>query len=200
MGEIFGAILDAIGESIKNWAKKTGKPVFGIGCIVVGVLCFIWLIRWGKDYSEYLTKPGRFSVEESISYEDLTEKGTTVVKDKREHEYRVKHWYEVDGQKFEYEDRQKGNPAGSTHYFWRDEDGVAHEVNVGSPFLLLLPGVLCVLAILFGVLDIRQFREKHGTARQIQNRKKKSREEARAIVELNKRDRERELEQQKKDS
>ena len=26
MGEIFGAILDAIGDSIKEWARKTGKP------------------------------------------------------------------------------------------------------------------------------------------------------------------------------
>ena len=146
---ILDAILDAIGDSIKKWAKKTGKPVFGIGCMIVGILSFLWLIAWSKDYFVYMTKPDRFTVEESISYEDLTEKGTTVVEDKNEHEYLVKHWYEVDGEKFEYEDRQKGNPVGGTHYFWRDENGVVHEENAGSLIVLLMPGLLCVLAIFF---------------------------------------------------
>ena len=160
MGEIFGAILDAIGDSIKEWARKTGKPVFGIGCIVVAVLCFILTISMGKDYAEYLTKPGRFSVEEKISYEDLTEKGTTIVEDKKDHIYLVHHWYEVDGQKFEYDDEQRGNTSGVTHYFWRDKDGVAHESHAGSPFALLIPGLICIGAVFYGVLDIKQFNRK----------------------------------------
>ncbi|MCR5280048.1 MAG: hypothetical protein K6E19_11460 [Lachnospiraceae bacterium] len=129
---IFDAILDAIGDSIKKWAKKTGKPVFGIGCIIVAVMSLLWFIAWGKDFLSYMAKPNRFSVEEKISYEDLTEKGTTIVEDKNEHVYRVKHWYEVDGEKYEYEDEQKGKPIGKTYYFWRDENGVAHEEQVGS--------------------------------------------------------------------
>lgn len=159
---ILDAILDAIGDSIKKWAKKTGKPVFGIGCIVVAVLCLFWLIGVGKDYFAYLSKPDRFSVEEKISYEDLTEKGTKVVENKREHVYRVHHWYEVDGQKFEYDDEQKGNPIGMTHYFWRDENGVAHEEGAGTAAVLIFPGILCVLAVFFGVLDIKQFNKKKG--------------------------------------
>lgn len=159
---IFDAILDAIGDSIKKWAKKTGKPVFGIGCIIVAVLCFIWLIAMGKDYFAYMSKPDRFSVDEKISYTDLTEKGTTIVEDKKEHVYLVKHWYEVDGQRFEYEDEQKGHAIGKTHYFWRDENGVVHEEGVGSATMLFLPGILCVLAVLFGILDIKQFNKKKG--------------------------------------
>ena len=159
---IFDAILDAIGDSIKKWAKKTGKPVFGIGCIIVAVLSLLWFIAWGKDYFSYMTKPNRFSVEENISYEDLTEKGTTIVEDKSEHVYLVKHWYEVDGEKYEYENEQKGNPHGITHYFWRDENGVAHEEGGGSAIILLMPGLLCILALFFGVLDIKQFNKKKG--------------------------------------
>ena len=201
MKDIFDSILDSIGAKIKKWAESTGKPVFGYGCIIVGALSLIWFISEGKDYFEYMTKPNRFSVEENISYEDLTEKGTMVVEDKNEHEYLVKHWYEVDGEKYEYEDEQKGNPHGITHYFWRDENGVAHKAKGGTPLLLLWPGLICVGGFFYGVLDIKQFnKKKNENAQELPNNKKKSRDEANAIVELNKRDKKRQLEQQNKNS
>ena len=174
MGVIFEAILDAIGDSIKKWAKKTGKPVFGIGCLIAAVLFFVFAVKSGLSYIDYMSKPNRFSVDESIlaMFLDTT--------------------YVVDGETYTYETKEKGIPVSYTHEFWRDENGVVHTGSSGGKLGAIVCLVLGFLAIYFGILDIKQFYGvKNGNFKKASDRKKKSKDEARAIVELNKRDRER---------
>ena len=160
---ILDAILDGLGDSIKKWAKKTGKPVFGIGCLIAAVLFFVFAVKAGIGYVDYLSKPGRFSVTESISYEDLSERrGGYVDEDKKKHEYLVSRSYTVDGETYTYETKEEGIPVAYTHDYWRDENGTVHETSSGGKLGAIVCTVLGILAIYFGVLDIKQFNRKKG--------------------------------------
>ena len=43
-------IFDAISKSVTKWARKTGKPVFGIGCLIAAVLLFVFAAKEGLGY------------------------------------------------------------------------------------------------------------------------------------------------------
>lgn len=122
---ILDAILDAIGDSIKKWAKKTGKPAFGIGCLIAAVLFFVFAVKSGIGYVDYLSKPGKFSVTESISYEDLSERRGGYVD----------------------EDRKNMNTLFRAHILWTEKHTHTRQKKKESPWLIhmIIGGMKTVL-------------------------------------------------------
>ncbi len=117
-------IFDAISESVTKWVRKAGKPVFGIGCLIAAVLLFVFAAKEGLGYISYMSKPNRFFVDESISYEDLSERrGGYVDENKRNHEYLVTRTYTVDGELVIDESKNiLKNPYDNTPVFYEMND------------------------------------------------------------------------------
>ena len=153
--DVFDAIFDSIGEFFSRLGKRTGKPIFGIICLVIASICLVWTVVNLRGYIVYITKSDRFTVRETVIYDDL---GSAIGDEKHRHMYNVTRTYEVDGETYRVERVEKGRPHAYTHYFYRDSKGVAHEVKTGSLLMVIITGSITLVTLLFGIIDIRRNR------------------------------------------
>ena len=167
------------------------KTLCGIIAIIVGIVIGVTTFR---NWAGYLAADEKFTVSATcIGTEQSTYYDSSKPIDRYNAPYEATWQFEVNGETRTFTTKEEyANPVSKSLTFYVDKDGNLQQVN-GGPFRAIVALVVCVGG--GGVLVYDDNKELRMRLRH----KKKSRDEARSIVELNKRERERQLKQQNKD-
>ncbi len=163
------------------------KTLCGIVAIIAGIVLGITtFINW----SAYLAADEKFTVDATcIGTEKSTYYDSSKPIDRYNAPYEATWQFEIDGKTQTFTTKEEyAHPAPKSLTFYVDKDGNLQQVD-GGPLKAIIILVICIGG--GGVLIY----DDNKKLKLLLHRKKKSRDEARSIVELNKRDRERELEQ-----
>ena len=168
------------------------KTLCGIAAIIVGIVLGVTTLR---NWAGYLAADEKFTVAATcIGTEQSTYYDSSKPIDRYNAPYEATWQFEVNGETRTFTTKEEyAHPASRNLSFYVDKDGNLQQVD-GGPLKAIIALVVCIGG--GGVLVY----DDNKKLRMLLRRNKKSKDEARAIVELNKRDRERQSEQQKKDS
>ncbi len=140
-------------------------PVWTAVFAFAGIIFLLVGINGYAGYRFYMAQDSHFEVTESYAVlEDITKRGTEVV-DMRDHEYKVKYWYELDGEKISRIEIEKEPFSCRTYYFYRDESGKPIQVQAVKPLGAILFCALGIIGLIFGVLDFTKWNKRRIKAR-----------------------------------
>lgn len=139
-------------------------PVFGLAAFIAAVVIVLLSIRGWEAYKDYLTKDGRFTVEDYVVKVRDEESGVDTPKNtyrNSKKRYKVYYEYTVDGITQSYIKRNQTYPfSTTTHYFYRDENGTAVEAHFITTWGMITSGGLVILCIFVGFVDIIQCKKR----------------------------------------